>query len=70
MHKELNVEGMSCQHCVGRVKKAIETTAGVENVDVDLEGKSARFDCTTASVDVDEILEKIKALGFSASPKA
>ncbi|MBU1247159.1 MAG: heavy-metal-associated domain-containing protein [Proteobacteria bacterium] len=34
--KELQVKGMSCQHCVGSVTKAVETVDGVENVTVDL----------------------------------
>lgn len=37
--KLLNAEGMSCNHCVNSVKKAVESLSGVNKVDVDLAGK-------------------------------
>lgn len=33
----LNVEGMSCQHCVTSVKKSLEAVHGVEEATPDLE---------------------------------
>lgn len=33
----LNVQGMSCQHCVARVKTALESVHGVNQVEIDLE---------------------------------
>ena len=33
----LNVEGMSCQHCVHTVKSSVSSLAGVDKVDVILE---------------------------------
>ncbi len=35
----LDVEGMSCQHCVHAVKGSVSAVAGVEAVDVSLEKK-------------------------------
>jgi len=32
----LTVEGMSCNHCVNSIKKAVGGLEGVSNVDVDL----------------------------------
>ncbi len=40
----LNVEGMTCMHCAGNVKKAIEAVEGTSNVQVDLSTKSVGFD--------------------------
>lgn len=37
MSMTLNVEGMSCQHCVANVKKAVVAVNGVDSVEVDLE---------------------------------
>ncbi len=37
----LNVEGMSCNHCVAAVKKAVSALPGVTKVDVNLAGKTA-----------------------------
>ncbi|KGM97211.1 heavy metal transport/detoxification protein [Clostridium novyi A str. 4552] len=41
MKKKLNIEGMSCNHCVMHVKNALMEIDGVNNVDVNLEGKFA-----------------------------
>ncbi|HIS39457.1 MAG TPA: heavy metal translocating P-type ATPase [Candidatus Aphodovivens avistercoris] len=41
MEKTLHVEGMMCQHCVARVKKALEKVDGVEEAVVDLDAKTA-----------------------------
>ncbi len=41
MRKLLTIEGMSCGHCVMRVKSALGGVAGVASVDVDLLKKSA-----------------------------
>lgn len=40
----LNVEGMTCMHCAGNVKKAVESVAGTSNVLVDLGGKTVFFE--------------------------
>lgn len=37
----LQVEGMSCGHCVGRVQKALDATPGVIEATVDLESGTA-----------------------------
>jgi copper chaperone CopZ len=37
----LRVEGMSCDHCVQYVKKALESVAGVKSAEVSLGEKSA-----------------------------
>jgi copper ion binding protein len=70
MKKILSVEGMSCQHCVGRVTKAIASADGVGSVQVDLKNKSAQFDCESDSVDIDAIIAQINALGFTATKVA
>jgi copper chaperone CopZ len=37
----VNIEGMSCEHCVKHVKEALEGVAGVKSAAVNLKGKSA-----------------------------
>jgi copper chaperone CopZ len=39
--QHINIEGMSCMHCVGTVKQALESVAGVATVAVSLEPGSA-----------------------------
>ena len=40
----LKIEGMSCQHCVMRVKKAIEAVQGVSKVEVVIGQATVSFD--------------------------
>ncbi|KYH29999.1 MULTISPECIES: heavy-metal-associated domain-containing protein [Clostridium] len=37
MKKRLNIEGMSCNHCVMHVKNALMEVEGVRNVEVNLD---------------------------------
>jgi copper chaperone CopZ len=41
MKKTLSVEGMTCNHCVMHVTKALKEVAGVTSAIVDLASKSA-----------------------------
>jgi copper chaperone len=59
----IKIKGMSCQHCVMAVKKALNGIDGVENANVDLEGGQASFD-TTQPVDMEAVKERIKKAGF------
>nr|WP_321395713.1 heavy-metal-associated domain-containing protein [uncultured Desulfobacter sp.] len=63
MEKHLSVEGMSCQHCVNRVKKYLETVG--TNVSVNLEGKEAKFDAGN-DVDMNTVIKEISEFGFTA----
>lgn len=58
----VNIEGMTCQHCVANVKKGLSSLDGVEDVDVNLEAKTARIH---GAVDIDKIKETIKELGYT-----
>jgi uncharacterized membrane protein YraQ (UPF0718 family)/copper chaperone CopZ len=56
--KKYNVEGMSCNHCVANVKKAIESVKGVESVDVRLDENSAYVkggDSTAIAKAIDDV---------------
>jgi copper chaperone len=44
MTTEIKVTGMSCQHCVGAVKRALEAVPAVSAVQVDLETGLARVE--------------------------
>ena len=68
MEKKLSVEGMTCQHCVNRVKKIIEKFAGVSDVQVTLEKKEAAFICDQAA-DVAGIVKAINDFGYTAAEK-
>ena len=59
----LKVKGMSCQHCVMAVKKALGQLEGIQNVDVDLPKGEVRFE-NNRPVESDRIVEAIEAAGF------
>jgi len=66
MDRKLNIEGMSCQHCVGRVKKYLESIDSVSNVIVDLDQKEASFGFQG---NLDSIINDIGEFGFKAREK-
>ena len=61
--RKINIEGMTCNHCVMNVRKAIESTPGVAAVDVSLPENAAfvegDFDFVTLKKNVEEMGYKI-----------
>ena len=62
----LNVDGMSCGHCSGMVRRTLEEINGISDVSVDLEGKKADFMVSDPSL-VDTAVEEINDAGYKAS---
>ncbi len=60
----LNVEGMSCSHCVNAVKNAVAVLDGVSEVEVDLEGKTATVTYHGDEVSPERIKEAIEEEGY------
>ena len=60
--ESLKIKGMSCQHCVGSVKKALEDISGLSRVTVDLEMGEASFE--NEGVEREEIRAAITKIGF------
>ncbi len=63
MNTTLKVNGMTCMHCVGAVKKALEQVPGVETAEVSLEKAQA---VVTGDADVQAMVAAIKEEGYSA----
>ena len=59
----ISVQGMSCQHCVQSVTKALESIAGLKNINVDLTTGTASFD-SDESIDIKAIHTAIRDIGF------
>lgn len=59
----LKVKGMSCQHCVMSVTKALSQLDGIKNVQVDLSKGEVRFD-NTKEVAPDQIEKAIVDAGY------
>ena len=58
----LIIEGMSCQHCVGSVKKAIDSVDGVSSSDVSLGSAKVVYDESKTSSDV--IAQAVTKAGY------
>lgn len=65
MEKVLHVEGMMCQNCVSHVKKGLECVEGVEEAQVDLEGKSATVKLS-ADVPDQTLIDAVVEEGYEA----
>jgi copper chaperone len=53
LQKELFIDGMSCNHCVMHVKKALQQVTGIKVIDVQI-GK--------AKIEIDEQMVAVKQL--------
>ncbi|OCA88208.1 copper resistance protein CopZ [Bacillus sp. FJAT-27225] len=60
----LNVEGMSCGHCVKAVEGSVGKLDGVERVLVDLNEKTVAVEYNSDSVSLDKIKETIEDQGY------
>jgi Cu+-exporting ATPase len=62
----LDVQGMTCASCVGRVEKALRSTAGVVEASVNLASESARLRYYPGQVDATALLAKLAKRGYPA----
>jgi len=60
----LNVEGMSCSHCERAVKNGVGELAGVENVTVDLPGKTVIIEYNDNQATIESFKQAIAEEGF------
>ena len=58
----IQVGGMSCQHCVGAVSKALAEIEGLSEVSVDLDSGTVNF--VNSGVDREIIRSAISKIGF------
>lgn len=65
MKTVLQIEGMSCAHCVQHVKEALEAVAGVKSADVSLKDKSAHVEHGD-SVTLTKLREAVTEAGYEA----
>ncbi|MEA4900201.1 heavy metal translocating P-type ATPase [Desulfitobacterium sp.] len=65
---ETAVYGMTCEHCVARVRKALEQLPGVDNVNVSLQEAKAEFTYNPDQTNTEEIQKAIEKAGYSVTP--
>jgi len=59
----LKVKGMTCNHCVMAVEKALRSIQGISDVKVDLSTGQVKFK-EDMPVDMDIVKEKIRKAGY------
>ncbi|GLI86237.1 copper resistance protein CopZ [Rossellomorea marisflavi] len=63
-HITLNVQGMSCNHCVNAIEKNVGGLDGVKKVNVSLADAKVEVEFDNAVVGLDEIKETIDDQGY------
>ncbi|WP_082743835.1 MULTISPECIES: heavy metal translocating P-type ATPase [unclassified Burkholderia] len=64
---ELDIDGMTCASCAGRVEKALSQIPGVARATVNLATEKATVDAD-AHVEAAQLIEAVKRAGYRASP--
>ena len=67
---DLQIEGMTCASCVGRVEKALLRLPGVLSASVNLATNSARVRRLAGSVADEQLVQVVKRAGYEASVPA
>jgi copper chaperone len=58
----IKIEGMSCGHCVMRVKKAIETLGGIAEADVKIGTARVKYD--ESRIKREDVESAVEAAGY------
>jgi copper chaperone len=61
----IKIEGMSCGHCVMRVKKALETLGGIAEADVNIGAARVKYD--ESRVKREDLDAAVEAAGYKVS---
>jgi copper ion binding protein len=62
----LRVEGMSCEHCVKTVTKAVEALPGVKDAKIDLKGATVSFKFEPSKTPLKNIEAAITEAGYTS----
>jgi copper chaperone len=63
----LTVDGMSCQHCVNSITKAVKGVSGVETVNVDLNSKKVSVGFDPGLTALQAIINVIEDQGYEVT---
>lgn len=63
----IQIEGMTCNHCVHAVKSALEELEGISHADVSLDEKSATVTYDPDWIGAEEIMDVIEEEGYTTS---
>ena len=68
MNKEeiLKISGMTCNHCVMKVEKALQGVDGVESAFVDMQSAKAEVVYNSDKIDTAKLIAAVKTAGYEA----
>ncbi|PAJ81315.1 heavy metal translocating P-type ATPase [Burkholderia ubonensis] len=69
VHAELDIGGMTCASCAGRVEKALANVPGVARASVNLATERATVDAA-AGVTTTQLVDAVRQAGYQAAPVA
>lgn len=68
-NKMLDITGMTCAACANRIEKGLKGLPGVIHANVNLTMETATISINPQAVSLNEVINKIENLGYSASEK-
>ncbi|MEW5849876.1 MAG: heavy metal-associated domain-containing protein [Myxococcota bacterium] len=66
----LDVEGMTCGSCMGRVNRALKAVTGVRQVDVRMREGRVLVRHDVESAPVEQLVEALRDAGYESAPAA
>ncbi|MCL2832322.1 MAG: cation transporter [Treponema sp.] len=63
---KIKIEGMSCNHCVAAVSKALTDLGGLEKIKVDLKSNTASFNYDPQKTLPEKIKAAVAEAGYTA----
>lgn len=66
---ELDIRGMTCASCSGRIEKGLNRMQGIDMASINLATESGIVEYSPGTVSLDDILAKVKKLGYEAVVK-
>ncbi len=61
---ELNIAGMDCASCAGKIEKGLKNLDGIKNVSVNFGAEKAKVSFNPASINLDKIKKAVETLGY------
>ena len=65
----LTISGMTCAACSARIEKVVSRMPGIQSATVNLALETAHIQYDPAALDLTDILQKIKKIGYEAVPR-
>lgn len=65
----INIDGMTCDHCVGSVTKILENCSGVSEISVSLAENNAQVSYDENKIKVSEMAKAIEDDGYTVKNK-